>query len=539
MKCAMGAVLFCAAVGALFLSGCGDDEETLTCEYCEHWNLLLDGLARHPAFSPDPNHPDRIAFSSKRSDANSVVEEDRYEHIWVKDGDNLYKITSADYDDFQPSWSPDGTRIAFTRQLDGRFDLWVVDVASLASPGLPVRLTSEANVDAGASESSWQESEGHVWVVFASGGDIYRIHNSGGTPTKLIPDPLDVAGRCGYPEFPDLQPAVGPGGRVAFTSVGRGEVGNVDVSGYFEQVIGGETTEVEVTDAEIYLDDCNTGFTAPHSFVFLPVRPDQGSYTVGVESPAHCNRRDISPVVRPNQTTSLRFNFFPTAGDVYLWVYEANCNIYDIFEGDTTFHFRMGTGFPEPADSTLKCLEPGNHVILIEWNSFSRDTTVSITAGETEMLYVFQAKDGSNAPMRPYAGVGDPPVGLAPQQSMYEAIWIADLENHKMVGFWSMSSQFEQATWSPTGQYVAFVASDLVRNVWGVRIADVDGESSSIWSVPLPGSSGSASCMRSAYHLSWNSSGDRLAVAMGDCQGASGPQDLQIWIVDPRPFLGK
>jgi len=529
----MGAALLCAAVGALLLAGCGDDEESPTCEYCEYWQVLVDGFARYPAYSPDANHPERIAFSSKRAAAGGVIDESVYEHVWVLDGTAYHQITDAQYNDFDPSWSPDGTILAFTREMEGRLDVWTVSVENLASPGVPVRLTHQGNVEEGASESSWMEDNGQVWVVFASDGDLYRVPTFGGTPENLVPDPSDVGGDCEFDEVPDYQPAVAADGRVAFTSIGRGEVGTLEVSGYFESAPG-ETTEVY--DAEIYLDDCATGFSTPHTFAFLPVKPDQGTYTVGVESPGHCFRRSRYPFLTANGTVRVRFNFEPLGGDVYLWVYEANCNVYDIFEGDTTYLFRLGTGFPEPADSLIRCLEPGPHTLWLEWNAFDRDTVVTVGAGTLDSVYVFEAKRPSGA----FQAIGGgTTLRRSPLQTGNAQIWVADLGDLTMTGFWSLDSSFEQAAWSPDGRYLAFVASDPHRNRWTVKVVDMDSGTAATHTVPLPGSGGSASCNRSAYHVSWNPTGDRLAVSLGNCRGSEGPLDLQIWVIDPGPFLGK
>jgi Tol biopolymer transport system component len=125
-----------------------------------------------------------------------------------------------------------------------------------------------------------------------------------------------------------------------------------------------------------------------------------------------------------------------------------------------------------------------------------------------------------------------------PSQSGLEEVWVADLEEHELLAFWALNSEFEEPCWSPDGRYIAFVASDPGQNRWGLKVAEVDG-SSAVKTIPLPGSSGSAACVRSAYQVSWNSTGDRLAVTMGGCRSSEGPQELEIWVIDPSPFLGK
>jgi len=43
------------------------------------------------------------------------------------DGSNLERLTDNGGDDYDPRWSPDGTRIAFTTSLAGNFDVGVMN----------------------------------------------------------------------------------------------------------------------------------------------------------------------------------------------------------------------------------------------------------------------------------------------------------------------------------------------------------------------------------------------------------------------------
>ncbi|MCY3752639.1 MAG: hypothetical protein OXG99_00940, partial [Alphaproteobacteria bacterium] len=42
------------------------------------------------------------------------------------------QLTDHPFLDLRPRWSPDGSRILFTTERDGTFDLWVHDVARAA-----------------------------------------------------------------------------------------------------------------------------------------------------------------------------------------------------------------------------------------------------------------------------------------------------------------------------------------------------------------------------------------------------------------------
>ena len=88
--------------------------------------LLRKGFAAH--------HKPQIAFASAR-DGNSEI------YVMDADGKNQTRITNHPAADFQPSWSPDGKKIAFTsRRNGGNIQIFVMD-----SDGKnPIRLTNEA-----------------------------------------------------------------------------------------------------------------------------------------------------------------------------------------------------------------------------------------------------------------------------------------------------------------------------------------------------------------------------------------------------------
>jgi len=76
--------------------------------------------ARQPSWSPDGK---RIAFQGYR---------DGTWRIWTvtPDGGDLKALTSGPFDDREPTWSPDGRKIAFSSDRNGNYDVWVLDVAS-------------------------------------------------------------------------------------------------------------------------------------------------------------------------------------------------------------------------------------------------------------------------------------------------------------------------------------------------------------------------------------------------------------------------
>ena len=72
---------------------------------------------RDPSWSPDGS---RIAFTSYR-DGNWDI------YVMDADGSNQQRLTDNPAVDRMPSWSADGSRIAFVSGRDGNWDIYVMD----------------------------------------------------------------------------------------------------------------------------------------------------------------------------------------------------------------------------------------------------------------------------------------------------------------------------------------------------------------------------------------------------------------------------
>jgi Tol biopolymer transport system component len=154
----------------------------------ERVQLTSDGeLDSGPSWSPDGS---QITYASDRSGpypyevgcwATSLCPSDI--HVMNADGTGDVQLTDDPGDDSQPSWSPDGTRIAFhsTRE-DPDGDIYVMN----ADGSSVTRLTSD-NPGFEANPQWSPDGSKIAFVGFAPGGpvDIYVMDADGSNVTKL------------------------------------------------------------------------------------------------------------------------------------------------------------------------------------------------------------------------------------------------------------------------------------------------------------------------------------------------------------------
>jgi tricorn protease len=121
--------------------------------------------------------------------------------LWIvgREGGDARRLTSGVGAETQPSFSPDGSTIAFTGEYDGNLDVYVVP----ATGGVPRRLTFHP-----AEEDVLGWTPDGKNVLFASWGSsfrhqedqLYTVPVEGGFPTKL-PIPIGEES-CSLPTAP-------------------------------------------------------------------------------------------------------------------------------------------------------------------------------------------------------------------------------------------------------------------------------------------------------------------------------------------------
>ena len=161
-------------------------------------------LTSNPAFDGDPSFShdgSRIAFTSARDSGNFFI------YIMDADGSNQIRLHNTALMDSQPSFSPDDSRIVFTSTRDGNFEIYIMNIDGTNQ----TRLTNTIAEDRDPSFSP----DGSK-IVFTSNRDgnfeIYVMNSDGTNPTRLTSSAAI-----------DEKPAFSPdGSKIAFTSMRDG-----------------------------------------------------------------------------------------------------------------------------------------------------------------------------------------------------------------------------------------------------------------------------------------------------------------------------
>lgn len=267
-------------------------------------DIFMD--ARQPSWSPDGR---KIAFQAYRSSTWQ---------IWTvnADGSGLEPVTSSPYDDREPAWSPDGTRIAFSSDRSGSYDVWVLTIASGDVKPATFAPSNEYMPSwRGVAEIAYVSDRREQPGIYAIGVG----QTAGRGPDQLI---AAADGALAAPAF-------GPNGQVAFNSIvgtrsrllidGRNSADDdEDVFPFRPRWVGNEvlyTADGKIKRRSVAGGPATTvEFSAEVSFTRPAFTPKRHRFDVDGPQPA---RGIMHPVVSPDGTQIA----FAALGD--LWVMPA------------------------------------------------------------------------------------------------------------------------------------------------------------------------------------------------------------------------
>jgi Tol biopolymer transport system component len=156
---------------------------------------IMENGACQPSWSPDGSQLVFISPCLGRADFFETIYNESSLYIINADGSGLKQLTPAPGSDFEPAWSPDGTRIAFTSVRGGFRQIYALDIESLE-----VTLLTNTTSAIESSQPSWSPEGSkisymvkrvgayQIWSMNEDGQEAMQLAHSGQELWDYLPN---------------------------------------------------------------------------------------------------------------------------------------------------------------------------------------------------------------------------------------------------------------------------------------------------------------------------------------------------------------
>ena len=155
---------------------------------------IMEKGACQPSWSPDGSQLVFISPCLGRADFFETIYNESSLYIINADGKGLKQLTPAPGSDFEPAWSPDGKRIAFTSVRDGFRQIYSFDLASSE-----ITLLTNTRDSIESSQAAWSPDGKkiaymakrvgayQIWAMNANGQEAVQLAHSGQEAWDYLP----------------------------------------------------------------------------------------------------------------------------------------------------------------------------------------------------------------------------------------------------------------------------------------------------------------------------------------------------------------